>query len=154
MRRARSRSSQGFSAVEMLIVVTIIMIIAAIAIPNLVSAIYLAKVARAVSEITNIEEAVVLYQSINNVLPDNLAQVGYGNLLDPWGEPYEYVNHATGLGNGTTRLDNFNVPLNSDFDIYSNGRDRMSSAAITASDSQDDVIRASDGSYNGLASQF
>jgi len=154
MRRSRSRNSQGFSTVELLIVVTIIMIIAALAIPNLVSAIYIAKVARAVSEITNIEEAVGLYQSINNVLPDDLSQVGYGNLLDPWGEPYEYFNHATGHGNGTIRLDNFNVPLNSDFDIYSNGKDRTSSPAITASDSQDDVIRASDGSYKGLASQF
>jgi len=154
MRRSRSRNSQGFTMIELLIVVAVIMIIAAIAIPNLVSAIYIAKVARAVSEITNIEEAVDLYQSINNVLPDNLSQVGYGNLLDPWGDPYEYVNHATGHGNGTTRLDHFNVPLNSDFDIYSNGKDRMSSASIAASDSQDDVIRASDGSYKGLASQF
>ena len=140
--------------VELLIVVTIILIIATIAIPNLVSAIYLAKVARAVSEITNIEEAVGLYQSINNVLPDSLAQVGYANLMDPWGDPYEYVNHATGHGNGSIRLDNFNVRLNSDFDLYSVGKDRMSSDSIAASDSQDDVIRATDGSYKGLASQF
>jgi general secretion pathway protein G len=154
MRRSRSRNSRGFSAVELLIVVTIILIIAAIAIPNLISAIYLAKVARAVSEIANIEEAVDLYQSINNVLPDNLSQVGYANLLDPWGDPYEYVNHATGHGNGSIRLDNFNVPLNADFDLYSVGKDRMSSDSIAASDSQDDVLRASDGSYKGLASQF
>jgi general secretion pathway protein G len=151
--RARRRM-RGFSMVELLVVITIILIIAAIAIPNLVSAIYIAKVARAVTDVSNIEEAIGLYQSINNVLPDDLSQVGYGNLLDPWGDPYEYFNHATGHGNGTERMDNFMVPLNSDFDLYSDGKDRMSSSPISAGDSQDDIIRASDGSYKGLASQF
>ena len=57
-------------------------------------------------------------------------------------------------GNGKARKDRFLVPLNSDYDLYSKGKDGKSSSPITASDSQDDVIRASDGSYVGLASQF
>ena len=38
--------------------------------------------------------------------------------------------------------------------LYSDGQDGQSSAPITASKSQDDIIRASDGAYVGLASQF
>ncbi len=154
VRRARPHRAQGFSLVELLVVVAIILTIAAIAIPNLMSAIDLAKVARAVADITNLEEEIGLYQSINNVLPDNLSQVGYGGFLDPWGNPYEYLNHSTMKGNGKARKDRFLVPLNSDYDLYSKGKDGKSSSPITASDSQDDVIRASDGSYVGLASQF
>jgi general secretion pathway protein G len=140
--------------VELLVVVAIILTIAAIAIPNLMSAIDLAKVARAVADITDLEEEIGLYQSINNVLPDDLSQVGYGGFLDPWGNPYEYLNHSTMKGNGKARKDRFLVPLNSDYDLYSKGKNGKSSSPITAKDSQDDVIRASDGSYVGLASQF
>jgi general secretion pathway protein G len=140
--------------VEMLVVVAIILTIAAIAIPNLMFAIDFAKVGRAVADISNLEEAISLYQSINNVLPNDLSQVGYGGFLDPWGNPYEYLNHSTMHGNGHARKDRFLVPLNSDYDLYSDGKDGKSSSPITASDSQDDVIRASDGSYVGLASQF
>jgi general secretion pathway protein G len=154
VRRARPYRAQGFSLVELLVVVAIILTIAAIAIPNLMSAIDLAKVARAVADITNLEEEIGLYQSINNVLPDDLSQVGYGGFLDPWGNPYQYLNHSTMKGNGKARKDRFLVPLNSDYDLYSKGKNGKSSSPITASDSQDDVIRASDGSYVGLASHF
>lgn len=140
--------------VELLVVVAIILTIAAIAIPNLMSAIDFAKVGRAVADINTLEDEISLYQSINNVLPDDLSQVGYGGFLDPWGNPYQYLNHSTMKGNGKARKDRFLVPLNSDYDLYSEGKDGKSSSPITASDSQDDVIRASDGSYVGLASQF
>ena len=72
MPRARPCRAQGFSLVELLVVVAIILTISAIAIPNLMSAIDLAKVARAVADITDLEEEIGLYQSINNVLPDDL----------------------------------------------------------------------------------
>ena len=154
VRRARPCKARGFSVVELLLVVTIILIVAAIAIPNLVSAIDLARVGRAVADINTLEEEIALYQSINNVFPDDLSQVGYGNYLDPWGNPYQYVNHATMMGNGEVRTDRFGLSVNSDYDVYSNGKDGQSSSSITASASQDDIIRAADGAYVGLAAQF
>jgi len=48
----------------------------------------------------------------------------------------------------------FLVPLNSDYDLYSVGKDGASSPPIMAKPSQDDVIRASNGSYVGLAANF
>ena len=150
----RRRTSRGFTLVELLIVVAVFLTICAIAIPNLMAAMDQARIARAVSEIHMLEDGITLYQVINGTLPDDLSQVGYGNYNDPWGNPYQYLNHSTMKGNGKARKDRFLVPLNSDYDLYSMGKDGQSTSPITAQKSQDDVIRASDGSYDGLASQF
>jgi general secretion pathway protein G len=150
----RQKHSYGFTLVELLIVIAIVLTVASIAIPDLLSAIDLARVARAVSEIHTFEDAITNYDVINGQYPDSLANVGYGGYLDPWGNPYEYLNHATMKGNGKARKDRFLVPLNSDYDLYSVGKDGKSVSPITAKASQDDIIRASDGSYVGLASQF
>ena len=57
-------------------------------------------------------------------------------------------------GNGQARKDRFLVPLNSDYDLYSMGADGKSSSPINAKNSLDDIIRASNGSYVGLAANF
>jgi general secretion pathway protein G len=45
-------------------------------------------------------------------------------------------------------------PINSDYDLYSIGKDGESVAPLTAKKSWDDVIRAADGAYIGLAKGF
>ena len=55
---------------------------------------------------------------------------------------------------GGARKDKFLVPLNTDYDLYSRGQDGESAGPLTASESKDDVIRALDGRYVGLASDF
>src|SRR5215470_7307642 len=144
----RRKHNRGFT----LVVVAIVVTICAIAVPNLMAAIDQARIARAVGDIHAIEDDVASYQAIYEVLPDALSQMGDGNILDPWGNPYQYLNHSTMKGNGQARKDRFLVPLNSDYDLYSMGKDGASSPPITAKASQDDVIRASNGSYVGLAS--
>ena len=51
-------------------------------------------------------------------------------------------------------MDKFLVPLNSDYDLYSIGADGESKKTLSAPASYDDVIRALDGAYVGLASEF
>lgn len=153
-RARRQKHAHGFTVVELLIVIAILLTIASMAIPNLLAAIDMARVARAVSEIHTLEDAITDYVVINGQYPDTLTVVGYGGYLDPWGNPYEYLNHATMKGNGKARKDRFLVPLNSDYDLYSVGKDGLSVSPITAKASQDDIIRGGDGSYDGLASQF
>jgi len=46
------------------------------------------------------------------------------------------------------------VPLNSDYDLYSKGNDGNSKAPLSAAVSQDDVLRANNGGFIGLASTF
>jgi general secretion pathway protein G len=144
----------GFTVVELLIVVALILTIAAIAVPNLLSAINRAKVARAVGDVRTIGNAVLGYQASNQQCPATLAQVGYGATLDPWGQPYQYLNFADTNGKGQMRKDRFLVPLNSYFDLYSMGADGESVSPLTAKASKDDILWANDGSFVGLASDY
>jgi len=62
---------------------------------------------------------------------------------------------AAGPGwKGKARKDKFLVPLNSTYDLYSKGKDGQSKLPLTAKASKDDIIRASDGAFIGLASEF
>jgi general secretion pathway protein G len=150
----RSKPDQGFTLVELLIAIVILMTIAAIAIPSFLAARESARVARAVGDIAAIETGIALYDVTNNGLPDTLAQAGFGSLLDPWGAPYQYLNHEDMKGNGQARKDRFLVPLNDDYDLYSMGPDGVSTGPITAKASQDDIIRAGTGSFIGVAADF
>lgn len=55
---------------------------------------------------------------------------------------------------GQARKDRNLVPINSDFDLYSVGRDGQTAPALTAKVSQDDIVRANNGGFVGLASDY
>ncbi|MGH7274409.1 MAG: prepilin-type cleavage/methylation domain-containing protein, partial [Nitrospiria bacterium] len=55
---------------------------------------------------------------------------------------------------GDLRKDAKLVPINSDFDLYSMGSDGQSASALTAKQSWDDIVRASNGGYVGIASEY
>lgn len=76
--------------------------------------------------------------------------------IDPWTRPYEYLRFAppTPGINGRIRKDHNLHPLNTEFDLYSQGKDGRSNAPLTASASRDDVIWARDGSFVGLGEDF
>ena len=77
-----------------------------------------------------------------------------GTLRDPWGKPYQYLVVAKAKGKGKLRKDRFLVPISSDFDLYSMGPDGKSVPPLTAKVSQDDISRANEGGYVGLASEY
>ena len=52
------------------------------------------------------------------------------------------------------RKDRFLHPLNSTYDLYSVGKDGKTVAALTAKASKDDIIRANDGGFIGLAVKY
>ena len=58
------------------------------------------------------------------------------------------------IGRGQARKDHNLVPINSDFDLYSMGRDRQSAGPLTSGPSKDDIVRASDGGFIGLGRDY
>jgi len=155
----------GFTMVEILIAFTIIAILSAIAIPSYNNYLYKAKVARAIAEIRIMERDIWSYQvdidspnfELNNDdLPKTLDDINFGSQRDPWGNLYVYnpYDHAQKGEKGKMRKCRFLKPLNTDYDIYSNGKDGKSDPKIDKPASYDDVIRASNGAFVGLASEF
>lgn len=95
-----------------------------------------------------------MFKTENSALPANLATMPGINLLDPWGNPYQYLNFETVKGKGKLRKDRFLVPINSTYDLYSMGADGRTATPLTAAISRDDIIRANDGQYVGLAENY
>jgi general secretion pathway protein G len=141
----------GFTLVELLIVIAIIGALLAIAIPNYYKSIEKAKMTKIISEMKLLEKEILIYAIDNPGFPETLADIGRDNYLDPYGNPYQYLNMATAKGNGKKRKDHNQVPINSDFDLYSMGPDGKSASPLTAQSSYDDIIRGSNGAYFGPA---
>ena len=107
-------------------------------------------------DLREMDTDIAVYVMDNSTLPMSLNEVGYGNLVDPWGHPYQYLNiMAGGPGvKGKRRKDHFMVPVNSDFDLYSMGPDGRTGAPFTDAKARDDIVRASNGSFIGPVSEF
>jgi general secretion pathway protein G len=76
-------------------------------------------------------------------------------LTDPWGRPYVYhYFDGPGFNKKLVRKDHNLHPINSEFDLYSVGKDGASKPPLTAKPSRDDVIVGRDGSFVGLAKDF
>jgi len=157
MRESMREECSGFSIIELMIIAAIVAMLSAIAVPLYAEYIEKARIIRAVSDIVNISKTITTYNMDNNRYPPSLAEVGYGTFQDPWGAPYQYLNIQTADSTGPgpkPRKDKWVHPINSDYDLYSMGQDGRSNEALTAHVSKDDVIRANDGAYIGLASDF
>lgn len=150
------RQHRGLTLVELMIVMAIIATLAAIAVPLYAEVTERAKVARAIADVRIMDGEIVAFESVNGRLPTSLSEIGHGSLKDPWGNPYEFLNFVAAgpSSNGARRKDRFLVPLNSTYDLYSKGKDGQSQPPLTAGASHDDIIRANDGGYIGLASQY
>lgn len=150
----RQHRRRGFTLIELMIVTVIVGILAALAIPNYARVRERALVARAVGDVRALQFDIQDYQLRNGgALPNTLADIGRGSFPDPWGRAYQYLPIA-GKGKGGFRKDRFLVPINSDYDLYSMGADGASQGPLSARASQDDIIRANDGGFVGLAKDF
>lgn len=153
-RHEKSRPITGFTLVEILLVLGLIAILAAIALPAYQDYVYRTEVARAVTDIAAISVKIKQYELDERALPDSLADVREAATLDPWGQPYRYTNLRLKGSTGKARKDKHLNPLNSDFDLYSIGRDHQTVSPLPPRVSHDDVIRANDGLFIGLAKDF
>jgi general secretion pathway protein G len=151
---SRSRNRQGFTIVEFIIVCAIMATLVAIGIPAYSGYIEKARIVKAIGDIEMLQTALTEYELRTKRFPDSLSDIDRENLRDPWGSPYQYLNLSDLNGKGAARKDLFLVPLNSDYDLYSMGKDGASQGPLTAKVSRDDIIRANDGGYIGLAAHY
>jgi general secretion pathway protein G len=133
-------------------------LLAAIALPSYAAIIERQKVGQAGRDLLDIAMLIERYRTLRFSVPESLADLGPNVNLpkDPWGRDYQFLNFsspAPGV-NGKIRKDHNLHPLNSEFDLYSLGKDGQSRAPLTSSDSRDDVIWARDGAFVGLAEDY
>ncbi len=195
MRDTLPPQQRAFTLIEILITISIVATLSLI-----VSSAYsgyqeTAKNARAREQIQALAFLLDAYAFDNDgEYPASLSEVDNGNLRDPWGNPYIYLNlkktsnsnnsddtasdscgdgsmmgmeggssmehgnssscNGGGSNTGEARKDGNLVPINTNFDLYSMGKDGKSKPPLRAKDSLDDIIYANDGDYIGLASDY
>jgi len=128
---AGSLLARGFTLIEIMVVITILGVLAALIVPRIVGRTDDAKVAAAKQDIASLMQALKLYRLDNGryptteqglqaliarptiePIPNNWKQGGYIERsqvpTDPWGEPYKYLNPG----------------LRGEIDVFSLGRDK------------------------------
>ena len=146
--------ARGFTFIELMISLAIVGVLASVATPMYQNYRERIRVNTAVADIGAISVAIKGYALDAQRFPVSLAEIRMGDKLDPWGRPYQYLDLTTVKGHGASRKDKRLNPLNSDFDLYSMGRDGGTSTSLSPPVSRDDVIRARDGRFIGLARDF
>jgi len=157
----------GFTLVELIFAVLIVLTLTAIAVPLTADYIHQAKVARAITEIRMLEKEIIIFEMEVGRYPgwpddmlETMREIRRDNFLDPWGTPYQYRNLALSKKEGQKpkgcRKDKNTNPLNWDFDLYSAGPDRElpTHIQIWLNQGADDIIRAADGRYVGEGSKY
>lgn len=154
MRPLGGRARRGFTLLELMIAVAIVAILAVLASGQYTAYVDRMKVGQAKADIHMIDLAVQRFYSNSFTFPPDLAAVGCGGKLDPWGRPYHYTDLSGKGSKGKARKDHKLNPLNSDFDLFSAGKDGVFKTQIDQKFSRDDIIRARDGGFVDLAEKF
>jgi general secretion pathway protein G len=144
------RLARGMSVVELTIAVGVVALVASVAVPTVDAYLDRGKAARAIGDIGTITVQLYRWQSNTRKFPETLAEAGLSGFVDPWGNPYHYVNVASASG-ADVRRDRNGTPLNSDFDLYSTGPDGLTKTRLDEDIARDDIVRANNGQFVGSA---
>ena len=147
-------SGAGFSLIECIVVLALGATISAIAVPRFMDQRENMRIAAAITEVSAMSLDLQAFKEVNGRYPLTLSEAGLGGAVDPWGFAYGYLKIEGVSGNGGVKKDQFLVPLNTDYDLYSVGADGATHIRMTNASSQDDVVRALNGSFVGLSAEF
>ncbi|MBU2642418.1 MAG: prepilin-type N-terminal cleavage/methylation domain-containing protein [Gammaproteobacteria bacterium] len=146
---------RGFTLIELLIALVIAAALMSIAVPNYQAYVERTRRTTAIKDISQISMALERYRTIAGTFPDSLNDLNIPMPLDPWGHAYQYlgIDVASPPNTGAMRKDKNLNPLNSDYDLYSMGPDGLTQKQLTAAKAHDDIVRAGNGGFIGLASE-
>jgi len=140
--------------VELAVTLGIVAVLSAIAVPSFAAYRNRVKIDQARKDIIMMAPVIARYQDDARAYPNSLADAGLGTPLDPWGRPYAYLPLDGGRNRGQARKDHSLVPINTDFDLYSRGPDGGSTPPLTSAISRDDIVRANNGAFVGVAADY
>jgi len=158
----RSRQS-AFTLLEMLLAVAIVGVLIGVALPAYQESLARGNNVIAKAHIVEIAGNIDDFFRERKRYPNSLEEAGISTIIDPWGNPYRYLNIAATVvdsdgerdndGGDQPRKDRNLHRINSDYDLYSVGADGMRLLPLTAAPSRDDIIRANNGAFIGLAEE-
>lgn len=152
--RRRAEDGRAITIVELLIFGAIVVTLSGIGLPMYQKYRNNTYMAKAIVDIRTLEHDIYTFEGFNGKLPDFLDEVRPGYPLDPWKNPYQFQNTTTKKGNAKARWDKLFRPLNTDFDLYSLGPDGQTEENLDRPTSLDDIVRALNGQFVGLASEY
>ncbi|HAJ75799.1 MAG TPA: hypothetical protein DCM64_05040 [Gammaproteobacteria bacterium] len=75
-------------------------------------------------------------------------------MLDPWGNAPQHLPFDEDMPSEDKRQDTGEDPVNNDYDLYSKGKDGETAISLTSATGMDDIVRADNGRYAGLAEDY
>ena len=166
MRRVKhQKSGAGFTIIEILMGLAILSVLLGIVLPTYQEHRNRVDIAMAKKDIVMISQRLERFHSLNYHYPEYLSDVGF-NRQDPWGNEYQYLNlddvdpKSGKIKDGSkgpkpsARKKRNLKPLNTDYDLFSMGKDGDYRPNVSAQSSLDDIIRADDGDYIDYAEDY
>jgi type II secretion system protein G len=147
--RSKAEASRGFTLIELLIVIAIIGILAAIAIPNLLNALQRGKQKRTMADMRDLAIAIESYNTDNSMYPAAACQLAGGTIVTLQPGSFSLLKptyiSVPPVTDGWRNFLRYDPGLQTDFgyDIISYGRDGIaqgSPACGTTTDFNDDII--------------
>ncbi|HZF29797.1 MAG TPA: prepilin-type N-terminal cleavage/methylation domain-containing protein [Gammaproteobacteria bacterium] len=147
------RRQCGVTLLELIVAVAIGGLLTSIAVPSYQAIVERMRVTQAITDIYTLDAQLERWRTNTFNYPDTLAAASLDGGRDPWGHPYSYLKISTAY-TGQVRRDRNLRPINSDYDLYSMGKDGQTQTQLQGRKARDDIVRANNGAYVGVAKDY
>jgi general secretion pathway protein G len=144
---------RAFTLVELMLVVVAIALLTTMAMSSYQKFMDRARNAQAASDIREIDAMITRFYTQNSRYPNDLNEINVSK-KDPWERVYVYLDFTNLLNDSPKRKDGGLQPINSDYDLFSKGKDGVTAKKINTGTGADDIVRGRNGNYVGLGKDY